>query len=329
MLLLLARIFHPCLLRRPKLDFGARTDEISGLEKSILLELEARMDKSERTVLVTGCSSGIGRATALLLASNGFQVFAGVRREQHLKDLTELNRSNLAPVILDVTQDDDVALAVATIEQECPQGLFGLVNNAGVGLPSAVELSRLDEVRRLFEVNTLAPLRMIQHCLPLLRKTHGRVINMSSMNGTMALPMVGAYSASKFALEALSDTLRVELRPWQISVSLIRPGQVRTSIFDKARDDLQQRTVNIPAELKSGYDAMYARAGDFNERGAKALTSPEQVARVVLRALNARRSRTHYTVGMDARGMRYAKWLAPRLVDRALARVMGLLKPLP
>ncbi len=288
------------------------------------------MDKSRRIVMVTGCSSGIGRATALQLANYGFQVFAGVRREQHLDNLLDLKRSNLVPILLDVTQDDDVARAVATIEKDCPQGLFGLVNNAGVGLPAAVELSHLDEVRQLFEVNTVAPLRMIQHCLPLLRKTRGRVINMSSMNGTLALPMVGAYSASKFALEALSDTLRVELRPWQISVSLIRPGQVRTSIFDKARDDLQQRTGKIPAELKSGYDIMYARAGDFNERGAKAITTPEQVARVVQRALTARRPRTHYTVGMDAHGMQCAKWLTPwRLIDRSLARVMGVLKPLP
>ena len=283
-----------------------------------------------RAVLVTGCSSGIGRATAILLANHGFQVFASVRREQHLEELTKLQRPSLVPVLLDVTQDDDVARTVETIDQECPQGLFGLVNNAGVGLPAAVELSHLDEVRQLFEVNSVAPLRMIQHCLPLLRKTHGRVVNMSSMNGTIALPMVGAYSASKFALEALSDTLRVELRPWQISVSLIRPGQVRTSIFDKARDDLQLRSGKIPEELKSGYDAMYARAGDFNERGAKALTSPEQVARVVRRALTSRRPRTHYTVGMDAHGMQCAKWLTPRrLVDHALARVMGVLKPLP
>ncbi|MBD15603.1 MAG: short-chain dehydrogenase/reductase [Planctomycetaceae bacterium] len=288
------------------------------------------MDKSRRTVMVTGCSSGIGRATALQLANYGFQVFAGVRREQHMDNLWDLKRSNLVPILLDVTQDDDAARAVATIEKDCPQGLSGLVNNAGVGLPAAVELSHLDEVRQLFEVNTVAPLRMIQHCLPLLRKTRGRVINMSSMNGTLALPMVGAYSASKFALEALSDTLRVELRPWQISVSLIRPGQVRTSIFDKARDDLQQRTGKIPAELKSGYDIMYARAGDFNERGAKAITTPEQVARVVQRALTARRPRTHYTVGMDAHGLQCAKWLTPwRLIDRSLARVMGVLKPLP
>ena len=257
-------------------------------------------------------------------------MFAGVRRDEHLQELEALEVPFLVPVLLDVTQDDDVARTVADIRQRCPGGLFALVNNAGVGLPAAVELSQLDEVRKLFEVNSVSPLRMIQHCLPLLRQTRGRVINMSSMNGTLALPMVGVYSASKFALEALSDTLRVELRPWQISVSLIRPGQVRTSIFDKAREHLQANSPEIPEELKSGYDEMYARAGSFNERGAKSLTSPEQVASVVLRCLEARRPKTHYTVGIDAHGMRYARWLTPkRLVDRALASVMGVLKPLP
>jgi len=287
-------------------------------------------DDSLGTVLVTGCSSGIGRATAILLASSGFQVVAGVRREEPLRELEGLRLPQLFPVMLDVTQDADVARCVADISQRCPNGLFALVNNAGIGLPVAVELSQLDDVRQMFEVNSISPLRMIQHCLPLLRRTHGRIINMSSMNGTMALPMVGVYSASKFALEALSDALRVELRPWQISVSLIRPGQVRTSIFDKAREDLERGAGQIPEELRSGYDVMYAKAGDFNERGAKALTSPEQVARTVLGALRARRPRTHYTVGLDAQGMQCAKWLIPqRLLDRVLARVMGVLKTLP
>ena len=293
------------------------------------MELSNTVEESLRTVLVTGCSSGIGRATAILLARSGFHVYAGVRRQEQVRDLTDPYRSNLTAVELDVTKDDHVARVVEFIDQESPSGLYGLVNNAGVGLPAAVELSQLDEVRQVFEVNSVAPLRMIQQCLPLLRKTQGRVINMSSLNGMMALPMVGAYSASKFALEALSDTLRVELRPWQVSVSLIRPGQVRTSIFDKARTQLEESTSNIPEDLKAGYGKMYARAGSFNELGAKAMTSPEQVARVVLKALNAKRPRTHYTVGMDAHGMNYARWLAPqRVVDRALARIMGVLKPL-
>lgn len=286
------------------------------------------MSETMQTVLITGCSSGIGRATALLLAENGFRVLAGVRSAEQVELLSSLSLSGLEPILLDVTNEDNVRSVVEYAEQTCPQGLYGLVNNAGMGLPAAVELSTIDEVRQLLEVNTVGPLRMIQGCLPLLRAGRGRVINMSSMNGTLAMPMVGAYSASKFALEALSDTLRVELRPWRIPVVIIRPGQVRTSIFSKMRDDLNARSPDIPDVLKEGYDIMYARAGEFNERGAQSSTSPETVARVVRRALKAKRPRTHYLVGIDAQGMQLAKSLVPRrLLDRAFARVMRVLKP--
>lgn len=286
------------------------------------------MTEPLRTVLITGCSSGIGRATARLLAQHDFRVLAGVRCRQSADQLVDPDLPNLVPAMLDVTSDEDVDRVVAELHATCPEGLYAVVNNAGVGLPSAVELSSLDEVRNLFEVNTLAPLRIIQRALPLLRMASGRVVNISSMNGTMALPMVGAYSASKFALEALSDTLRVELRPWQIPVSVIRPGQVRTSIFDKARDAIHQKQGEIPEQLKNGYYVMYSRAAKFNERGAKSSTSPEKVASVVLRALTVKYPRARYHVGMDAHGMKLLNTLVPqRLIDRGLARVMRVLHP--
>ena len=197
-----------------------------------------------RTVLITGCSSGIGRATALLLAAKGYQVLAGVRSKNDADEIAALGLAKLSPVLLDVIQDEEVMSLVQQIESTSPSGLYALVNNAGVGLPAALELCSLDELRLLLEVNTIGPLRMIQACLPMLRKARGRVINISSMNGTLAMPMVGAYSASKFALEALSDTLRLELRPWQISVSIIRPGQTSTAIFFQS----SQRTLRAERE---------------------------------------------------------------------------------
>ncbi len=285
------------------------------------------MTASLRTVLITGCSSGIGKATARLLAQKNFRVLAGVRSSEAAEELADTQLPNLEPVLLDVTNDEDVAKIVQSIDATCPEGLYALVNNAGVGLPAAVELTTLEEARRIFEVNTIAPLGMIQSCLPLLRQGNGRIINMSSMNGTMALPMVGAYSASKFALEALSDTLRVELRPWRIPVSIIRPGQVRTSIFDKARKSLNKRRNEIPEQLKPGYDKMYARAARFNERGAKSPTSPEKVARTVLKSLTTKHPSPRYHVGIDAHGMRFLNTFTPqRLIDRLLARVMGVFK---
>jgi NAD(P)-dependent dehydrogenase (short-subunit alcohol dehydrogenase family) len=287
------------------------------------------METPQRTVLITGCSTGIGRATALMLAERGFTIFGGVRSEQNAGELKALH-SAITPILMDVTCEEDVARAVETLRSACPQGLWGLVNNAGVGLPAAVEFTSRDDLLRLFEVNTIAPLRLIQACLPMLRQTRGRIVNVTSMNGVIALPMVGGYSASKFALEALSDTLRIELRPWQVSVSVVRPGQVRTPIFDKAGEALTGRTAAILAELLPGYEKMYARGDFFNKRGLNSSTSPEAVAKAVLHALTARSPRPHYHVGVDALVLKLARsWLPTKLRDRIIARLMGTFKRLP
>lgn len=281
------------------------------------------MAKIRRTVLITGCSTGIGRAAALMLAEKGFHVFAGIRVEAIAAELAALHPS-ITPLLLDVTSEANIAQTLEAVRGSESGELYGLVNNAGIGLPSAVELTTPDELRQLFEVNTIAPLRLIQACLPMLRKTHGRIVNVTSMNGALALPMVGGYSASKFALEALSDTLRVELRPWRISVSIVRPGQIRTAIFDKAGEALTLRTGAISFELNAGYEKMYARGMFFNNRGVNSPTSPEAVAKAITHALTARRPKTHYHVGADAHVMKFAKYHLPtRLLDRIIARVMG------
>jgi NAD(P)-dependent dehydrogenase (short-subunit alcohol dehydrogenase family) len=277
-----------------------------------------------RPVLVTGASSGIGLATAKLLASEGYRVFAGVRCDRGRCAIETCEAPNLTPVWLDVTQGDHVERVIDEVRGMAPDGLYALVNNAGIGPPAAVELTDIDELRRILEVNTLAPLRMIQACLPLLREGRGRVVNISSMNGYISLPMVGAYSASKFALEALSDALRIELRPWNIPISLIRPGQVGTAIFDKARVAIEERTQTIPPELEHGYGKLYRRAAKFNERGAKSATSPQAVARAVSKALRARRPRLHYTVGVDALGLQLARAALPaRWLDSLIAAISG------
>jgi NAD(P)-dependent dehydrogenase (short-subunit alcohol dehydrogenase family) len=236
---------------------------------------------------------------------------------------------DVRPVLLDVTSDASVADLAGTLSSQLPNGLYGLVNNAGIGLPSPVELTTPEEFHDLLDVNTVAPLRMIQQCLPLLRLGGGRIVNMSSLNGSVASPMVGAYSASKFALEAVSDALRVELRPWRIPISLVAPGQVATPIFDKSQEALQRRREMVPAELREGYDEMFERAGLLNEWGANSPTSPEKVAAVVLRALNSKYPRARYYIGWDSFGMRLLNALAPQfLVDRLSARIVGTLNPL-
>jgi NAD(P)-dependent dehydrogenase (short-subunit alcohol dehydrogenase family) len=161
----------------------------------------------------------------------------------------------------------------------------------------------------------------------MIRQARGRIVNISSMNGTLSLPMVGAYSASKFALEALSDALRVELRPWGIPVSVVRPGQVRTDIFDKALAALAERSRQVPAELAPGYRKLFRRAKRFSERGAQRSIQPQAVARVVLRALESWMPRIHYLVGFDVKGLTLLQRLAPtRGLDRLLARIMGTMR---
>jgi NAD(P)-dependent dehydrogenase (short-subunit alcohol dehydrogenase family) len=283
------------------------------------------MPQPQKAALVTGVSTGIGRATAELLAAQGYRVWGGLRRPAPGAPLPA-PPSGVEPLELDVTSDEAVAAVAQRLAGDLPTGLDALVNNAGIAPPAALELANLDEFRRILEVNTVAPLRVIQAMLPLLRTARGRIINMSSMNGTVAMPIVGAYSASKYALEALSDTLRVELRPWDIGVTVIRPGQVRTEIFTKAGAFLDERALEIPDHLAQGYAKLYTRASMFNRRGSKALTAPEDVARVVFKALSARRMKPRYYAGFDAVGLQIAReWLPTWLLDRWLARAMGLM----
>jgi NAD(P)-dependent dehydrogenase (short-subunit alcohol dehydrogenase family) len=283
------------------------------------------MNESRPAVLVTGASSGIGLATAQLLAQAGYHVLAGVRGEVGRAAVLADGDQHVTPLMLDVTRPEDVERLLPELRRLCPSGLFALVNNAGIGPPQAVELTDLDEFRRVLEVNTVSPLRMIQACLPLLREGRGRIVNISSMNGYIAMPMIGAYSASKFALEALSDALRIELRPWGIPVSVIRPGQVRTPIFDKARLALEERGKVLPQELAGGYGTLYARALKVNERGAKAATSTRAVAKAVLKALRSRRPKTHYVVGADAFGLQFLQAAIPvKWMDSLMGNVMGL-----
>lgn len=282
------------------------------------------MSAPPRTAVVTGASSGIGRATVAALVAEGFHVLAGVRRDDDAAALLHEFGQRVTPLQLDVTDAEQVAEAVRIVHRHAPHGLSALVNNAGVGAPAPMELTEVDEIRHLMEVNAIGPMRLIQALLPALRRGGGRIVNLSSMNGVLSLPMTGAYSASKFALEAMSDALRVELMAWRVPVIVIRPGQVRTPIFNKARADIERRQADMPAALAAGYKLPFARTAKFNERGEKSPTPPETVARVIVKALTARRPRRNYYIGWDALGMRLLRSLMPaRSRDRLLARAIG------
>jgi NAD(P)-dependent dehydrogenase (short-subunit alcohol dehydrogenase family) len=259
-------------------------------------------------VLVTGASSGIGRATAETLAHRGWEVYAGVRR---LEDAP----ARTTAVELDVTDDEHVA-RLRSLD------LHALVNNAGIAVIGPLEYLPLAEVRRQLEVNTVAQVAVIQACMPALRGNRGRIVNVSSISGRVALPLFGPYAASKYALEALTDSLRREQR--DVALALVEPGAIATPIWDRARAEADALWDAMPAEAHRRYgrlvDTIRAQAQQAPETGLP----PEQVVEAILHALTARRPRTRYVVGRDARVQAaLARALPTRAFDALLARLLN------
>jgi NAD(P)-dependent dehydrogenase (short-subunit alcohol dehydrogenase family) len=273
-------------------------------------------------VLISGASTGIGRACVLALAGRGVRVFAGVRRAEDGDALRAAGGSQVVPVRLDVTDAAAIAAAVAAIEAANGEpALSGLVNNAGIVVAGPLEFLPLDALRRSFEANVVGLLALTQACLPLLRAGRGRIVNMSSISGRFASPLLGPYAASKFAVEALSDALRRELAPWDIPVALVEPGAVATPIWEKSAASAQALLDGLPAMAHGYYRADVEHAKRRALRASRTGIPAEAVAAVVHAALTAARPRTRYLVGRDARiGALLARWLPDRVLDRFARR---------
>ncbi|HMJ03245.1 MAG TPA: SDR family NAD(P)-dependent oxidoreductase [Conexibacter sp.] len=274
-------------------------------------------------VVVTGASSGIGEACARRLVALGFEVFAGVRKPE---DGERLQREipGVTSLRLDVTDADSIAAAARTVEQATAgRGLAGLVNNAGIAVPAPLEHQPLDDFRHQIEVNLIGQVAVTQAFIPLLRTARGRIVNMSSIGGKVAVPLLGAYAASKFAIEGLSDVLRRELRPWGIDVAVIEPGTIATPIWDKGIASGDELRANMSAEAERDYGPLIATVRTASEQGARTGLPPDAVARDVARALTARKPRTRYLVGREAKSRgTMARFLPDRFMDSAIARVM-------
>lgn len=277
-------------------------------------------------VLITGSSTGIGAACALHLDRLGYQVFAGVRRDADGDALRAGASRRFTALHLDITDEASIAAAQAKLESTLGEsGLAGLVNNAGVAIAGPLEILPLDEFRRQLEVNVVGQLAVTQAFLPLLRKARGRIVMMGSISGRLATPFIGAYAVSKFALEAMTDALRVELLPWGIDVSIVEPGSIATPIWEKSRQHSGDIVRRIPPEKRElyrrAYDAMRTAAARTGESGIPA----SEVAKTVEHALTARRPRTRYLVGRDAklRG-RVSKFIPDRMRDRLILKHLGL-----
>lgn len=274
-------------------------------------------------VVVTGASSGIGEACARRLAALGFTVFAGVRKAG---DGARLQRGipGVTPLLLDVTDAGSIAQAAQAVREATgDRGLAGLVNNAGVAVPAPVEHQPIDDFRRQLEVNLVGQVAVTQALLPHLRAARGRIVNISSIGGKVAVPLLGAYAASKFGLEGFSDSLRRELRPWGIRVVVIEPGTIATPIWEKGIASGDALEASLSEQAKRDYGPLIATVRTASEQGARTGLPPDAVAKDVAHALTAQRPKTRYLVGREAKSRALAaRILGDRFIDRAVARVM-------
>lgn len=285
---------------------------------------------SIRAVVITGASTGIGAACARHLDALGFTVFAGVRREQDGAALVTSISQRVRPILLDVTDSASIAAAAQVVEQTLATiapntGLAGLVNNAGIAVPGPIEAVPLADARRQLDVNVLGPMAVTQAFLPLLRIGRGRIVNMSSIAGLAATPFLGWYGASKFALEALTDALRMELQPWGIEVCSIEPGAIATPIWERSAGLAEQVSRAADPERLALYETALARVRDVIQQAAGRAIAASAVAQVVGEALTVLRPKTRYLVGTDAKFRAWMKQLcSDRMQDRLVARFMNL-----
>jgi len=268
-------------------------------------------------VLVTGASTGIGHATARRMFDYGWDVFACARTDE---DLERLGEEGFTPIRLDVTDPDTIAAAKEELDE---RGLRGLVNNAGIAVSGPVEFVPLDELRRQLEVNLVGQVAVIQAFMPNIREASGRIVNVSSIGGRIALPLVGPYAASKFGLEAVSDSLRRELRPWGIHVSLVEPGAVVTPIWDKGRETASRLEDEMGQQARTYYGRLAQRIRAETEKIPERGVQPDEVAQAIEHALTAPRPKLRYVIGRDAKTrLRIKALVGEKRFDALVARML-------
>ena len=276
--------------------------------------------KMQEIVIITGASSGIGEATARELARRGFHVLAGVRREE---DADAIRGRGIEPLILDITNPDHIRALAARVHED-PQGraVRALVNNAGIGVNAPVEVFAIDKWRHLFEVNFFGHIAVIQTLLPALIRSKGRVVNISSVGGKIAMATYGPYAATKFALEAVSDALRREVEPLGVKVIVVEPGAVRTGMLGRVGTTGERITSGMTTEQRGRY-ATLMQAIISQARAAIPKAVPaEKAGRVIANAITSKRPRTRYTVGREAALLPLLAMLPDRMLDRIFAAAL-------
>jgi NAD(P)-dependent dehydrogenase (short-subunit alcohol dehydrogenase family) len=273
------------------------------------------------SVVITGASTGIGKACALWMDRLGWQVFAGVRKEGDGEALRQESSTRLRPILIDVTDSATIAAAAEAVTTSVgEEGLHGLVNNAGVAFGGILEFMPLDHLRQQLEINLIGQVAVTQPMIPLLRRARGRIVNMSSIAGFSATPVIGPYAASKHALEALTDVLRLELRPWGIHVAAVEPGRISTPIWQKSLAEAQQWIETYPPAAHKLYGPLIERA--LRSVGKRSAIPADTVAEVVAHALTAPKPRIRYVVGRSAQIRLWIERLPDALRDRIIASRM-------
>lgn len=272
------------------------------------------------TALVTGASRGIGKGIVEHLAARGWDVIAGVRSRQDADAVTKLDPQRVSSVILDVTSADDIC----ALDTSLPERLDAIVNNAGIVVGGPMETLSTDEWRKQLEINVIGALAVTRAVLPLLRRSRGRIVFISSVNGRLSTPLVGAYAASKFALEAAADALRMELNPWKIRVAIVEPAQTDTDMWRTADTMAAEWEAGLSAEHRGLYAKHIAGFKKMIPVSQKIAVPTEKVSAVVEEALTARRPRARYIVGAGPKAQVALMSVLPtKLRDAVLRKVSG------
>lgn len=280
-----------------------------------------------KSVLISGASSGIGKALSLELDRRGYKVFAGIRNLDDADALRSQSSGQLTPVMLDLTQTGMVASACQSISDQTSGELTCLVNNAGIDIGGALEFLPIDDFRRQLEVNVIGHLAVTQACLPMLRKSSGKIIFVSSAAGRLVTPFNGPYAASKAALVAIADALRLELAPWKIYVSVLIVGSVQTPIWEKSSHLAGEILRREPAQAKELYGKSQKRAGLFYMHAGRNGMPVEKLVDIARTVVEADRPKEYVLAGNDALLLELIAKLYPvRWRDRAVRYQMGLLK---
>ena len=278
-----------------------------------------------KTVVITGTSSGIGRACVSRMIQSGWRVFATIRKPEHGVQLQSEFGTNLTPLIMDVTDRPSIKAAAEQVSKLQGSGLDGLVNVAGIGMARPIEYVTPGDLQQIFDINVFGQIAVTQAFLPLLRKAHGRVVNISSVGAHIAIPFGSLINASKSAFGSFSDSLRLELHPFGVRVCVVEPGAIKTPAVEKTLGNIEAVIEGLPRSGAEQYGAMLKkfvrRAYEREMNGS----SPDVVARAVHHALTSQRPRTRYQAGKHAKLLTILPKILPdRLLDLILLRIAGL-----